>query len=206
MDQLPRGRHRLSREEVEASQRGRMLAAMADAVAEKTFARTSVTDVVKRAGVSRETFYEHFADKEACFLAAFEAAADLLRTAMAEEFARSPGGTDGTPTGAVRKALTIYLETLASEPAVAQTFLVEVYAAGPEARVRRAAVQKRFADTIALAIGAADDEERFAAEALVGAISSLVTMRVSIGEAERLPELIEPLMVLIERLLGTRAH
>ena len=71
--QLPRGPHRLAREEVLASQRGRMLAAIAEAVAEKGYAATTVADVVGRAGVSRKTFYEHFADKEECFLAAWDA-------------------------------------------------------------------------------------------------------------------------------------
>src|SRR5579875_630056 len=70
---LPRGRHRLSRDEVLASQRGRMLAGVAEAVAEKGYNRVSVADVISRAGVSRETFYEQFTDKEDCFLRALDA-------------------------------------------------------------------------------------------------------------------------------------
>ena len=202
LDQLPRGRHRLTREEVTASQRGRILAAMADTVAEKTFARATVTDVVKRAGVSRETFYENFSGKEDCFLAAFEAGVEGMMGAMREEFARSaPAGGGGTRADGVRHALTVYLETLASEPAVAKTFLVEVYGAGDEARRRRVAIQKRFAETIAVLIGAETDDERFACEAAVAAISSLVTMRVSIDQADTLPELVEPLVRLIEQWL-----
>src|SRR5919201_6795907 len=94
--QLPRGRHRLSREEVIASQRGRMLAAMAEVVAQKGYARTTVADVLSRARVSRETFYEQFSDKEDCFLAAYdfsveamlEAITDAVGDAPAEPFAR----------------------------------------------------------------------------------------------------------------------
>ncbi|HET8672858.1 MAG TPA: helix-turn-helix domain-containing protein, partial [Thermoleophilaceae bacterium] len=82
--QLPRGRHRLTREEVFASQRGRMLDAMARAVAEKGYASTTVRDVIGRARVSRETFYEQFANKEKCFLAALDTAADALLDAMTE--------------------------------------------------------------------------------------------------------------------------
>lgn len=194
IEQLPRGRHRLTREEVMASQRGRMLAAMADAVAEKTFSRTTVTDVVKRAGVSRETFYEHFADKEACFLAAFEGATAGVISAISEEFAHTELEEGGSRADAFRRALTVYLETLASEPAVAQTFLVEVFAAGLEARERRAAVLQRFTDTVAGMLGARTDDERFACEALVGAVSSMVTQRVSVGNAASLPELVDPIM------------
>src|SRR2546430_485761 len=55
-----------------ASQRGRLVEAMAQVVAEKGYPATTVADVVERAGVSRRTFYEQFADKEACFLAAYD--------------------------------------------------------------------------------------------------------------------------------------
>src|SRR3954470_22993998 len=72
--QLPRGRHRLTREEVQTSQRERMLLSMAEAASVKGYAKTTVADVIKRARVSRETFYEHFSDKEDCFLAAYDEA------------------------------------------------------------------------------------------------------------------------------------
>src|SRR5882724_3806888 len=64
---LPSGRHGLAREAVVASQRGRLLDAMAEVVAEKGYQATTVADVVERAGVSRRTFYEQFPDREACF-------------------------------------------------------------------------------------------------------------------------------------------
>ena len=60
---LPRGRHSLSREEVARSQRDRLVRAMADVMAEKGYARTSVADIVRGAGVSRESFYERFGSK-----------------------------------------------------------------------------------------------------------------------------------------------
>ena len=77
-EQLPRGRHGIPREEVLASQRGRMLVAMTEAVAERGFAKVTVADVIRRAGVSRETFYQHFSDKDDAFLAALDGAAQLL--------------------------------------------------------------------------------------------------------------------------------
>ena len=74
MTPLPRGRHGLSREQVEASQRLRLMRAMAEVMAEKGYARTSVADILRRARVSRETFYELFDSKEDCFMSAFEQA------------------------------------------------------------------------------------------------------------------------------------
>src|SRR6476659_5078578 len=92
---LPRGPHSLSRDEVVASQRGRMIEAMAETVAEKGYAATTVADVVARAGVSRKTFYEHFADREECFLAAYDAAVDALFARVAERVATgAPEGDD----------------------------------------------------------------------------------------------------------------
>src|SRR2546426_10159859 len=79
---LPRGRHSLSREQVRASQRARMLRAMVDAVAQKGYASTSVADVIGGARASRETFYEHFANKQDCFLAAYDEAVHRLREAV----------------------------------------------------------------------------------------------------------------------------
>ena len=74
MEPLPRGRHSLSREEVAGSQRERLQRAMAEVMAEKGYALTSVADVLRRARVSRETFYELYSSKEDCFMSVFDAA------------------------------------------------------------------------------------------------------------------------------------
>src|SRR4051812_24329832 len=109
---LPRGPHRLARDEVVASQRGRMLDAIAETVALRGYGATTVADVVERAGVSRKTFYEHFRDKEECFLVAYDTGVEVLMATMRA----------GEPIRA-------YLETLAAEPAFARTFLIEIGAA-----------------------------------------------------------------------------
>src|SRR3954452_9962584 len=142
---LPRGRHAAPREVVWQSQRGRMLEAMALAVAEKGYAGTAVADVIARAGVSRKTFYEHFANKEACFLEAYDAGVQVLLAAIAQAIAAAPDWR-----AAVTGGLGAYLETLAANPAFARTFLVEILAAGPRANARPAAVHGGFADQIAM--------------------------------------------------------
>ncbi len=80
--QLPRGRHKLSRAEVTGSQRARMLQAMAEAMAERGYVGTPVAEIIRRAGVSRETFYQQFSSKQDCFLAGLEDAIGRLGTAM----------------------------------------------------------------------------------------------------------------------------
>src|SRR3546814_12078380 len=101
-----------------------MLLAMAEATADKGFVGTSVADVLKRAGVSRETFYQHFSDKQDCFLAAFDAAGELLVAGLAPSLAES-----GSPLERFEPAFGAYVDQLTSQPAFARLFLVEVYAA-----------------------------------------------------------------------------
>jgi AcrR family transcriptional regulator len=141
---LPSGRHGLPREAVVASQRERLIDAMAHVVAEKGYAATTVADVVERAGVSRRTFYEQFADKEACFLAAYDAglAAVLERIGGAVEAAAGAGAgwRDRARTG-----VEAFLALLASEPAFAQALQVEILTAGPAALDRRAGMLAMFA-------------------------------------------------------------
>ena len=128
---------------IAASQRGRLLDAMAETVAAKGYAATTVADVIARAGVSRRTFYEHFRDKEDCFLAAYETGVEVLL-----ETVRTAGDGATDPIGRAQARVRAYLETLAGEPAFARTFLIEVAAAGPRALARREAVHDRFAELI----------------------------------------------------------
>jgi AcrR family transcriptional regulator len=191
-DRLPRGRHRLSRAEVADSQRSRLLRAMAEAVAEQGYANTSVATVLRRAHVSRESFYEQFANKEQCFLAAYDASAGIVLRGMGD--ALDPAEPAGDAVDRLGRALRNYLAMLQSEPAIARTFLVEVYAAGEAALARRVAVQQRFVDVVAELAGAQSAEQRFACEAVVAAVAGLVTQRVCAGRLDDLDALHEPLM------------
>src|SRR3954452_18398274 len=125
---LPRGPHGLGRDVVAASQRGRLLEAMAHAVAEKGYGAVSVADVIARAGVSRKTFYVHFRDKLDCFLAAYDVGVEVLLATV-----RDAGAGQTDPLTVARARTRASLEPLAAEPAFARTFLIEVAAAGPAA-------------------------------------------------------------------------
>ena len=191
-----------------ASQRDRMLSAMAEAVAANTYAGTTVADVVAGAGVSRKTFYEHFRDKEECFLAAFDTGVDLLLGAIV---AAQPGADDATWIGLMRARSRAYLETLAGRPAFARTFLIEVFAAGPRALERRADVLRRFAKLFE------DLHEQARGQfpnlppvpgavyvAAVGAINELVSDFTREGRAADLPELEDTLLYLQVALFAGR--
>ena len=198
---LPRGRHGLSREAVAESQRERLLRAMAEAVAERGYVNTPVAEVLTRAHVSRESFYEQFANKEECFLAAYDFAAETVMGAMAEKL----GGLEGPPTLETLDAvLGTYLDTLADEQAMARTFLVEAFAAGKPAMARRAEIQGRFGGAVAFVLDARTDRERFACEAIVAAVSALTTQRVAAGDFEGVRALRAPVMDLVAAALERR--
>jgi AcrR family transcriptional regulator len=207
---LPRGRHAAPREVVAESQRERLLVAMADACADKGYANVAVADVIERAGVSRRSFYEHFSNKEECFLAAYDAGvAGLLEAiAEAEEAARGAGGL----LAAARAGTEVYLQLLADNPAFARTFLIEVLGAGPAALARRDAVHERFAQRLAEAhaqIAASlapparlPTPAPYLVRAAVGAIHELVTRQLLEDGPAALPQLLAPILDVELRLLG----
>ncbi len=138
---LPRGRHGLPRRFIVHNQRERMLLAVAEAVAEQGYPATTVADIIARARLSRRTFYEHFADKEECFLAAYDTVVEQLLDGVGQAYAAA----DSWPQK-VHDGLRMFLTSLAAEPAFARMCVVEVVAAGPEARGRRDAAMRVFVD------------------------------------------------------------
>src|SRR3954453_21298418 len=184
---LPRGPHTLGRDVVEASQRTRLLEAMAEVVAAKGYGSASVADVIALAGVSRKTFYVHFRDKLDCFLAAYELGVEVL-------FAALRSADDGSAHGvAVTRARSrAYLRALAAQPAFARTFLIEVNAAGPEACERRRDVHRRFAELARELVAQLPGVPQAPGElhlAAGGAPDELVSSWVLEGRTAQLPEL-----------------
>jgi len=194
---LPRGRHAAPRPVVRAAQRARMLEAMVQAMAEKGFARVAVADVIERAGVSRKTFYEQFANKEECFLAAYDAGVDHLLAAIDDAVA----GPAPDWLAAARRAVEVYLETMAASPGFARALLIEVLGAGPQALARRDVVQERFAAQLAAIhqraradIPEIPELAPYTFRAAVGAVNELVTAHVLEHDPETLPELTDAIV------------
>ncbi len=195
---LPRGRHTLTRDEVVADQRARMMLALADAVGEKGYGPTSVADVIGRAGVSRQTFYEQFDSKLACFLATFDTAGELLLAEL-DRLAGASGAAP--PIERFDRLLAEYLDTLAQWSGYARVLLVESHAAGPEAIHRRVVLQERIADALAAVLGADDERSRFACTVLVAAIGSMVTEPLVRGDGDALRALHAPIVDLVAAAL-----
>lgn len=188
---LPRGRHRLTRDQVAAAQRLRLAVAMAEAMAEHGYVGTPVAAVLKGAGVSRQTFYELYDDKLACFLDAL----DLVGEVLTGELARASEGA-GDPMARAERAVAGYLRMLIDQRPFARLYLVEVHAAGEPALVRRERLQARIVDALAQLF----DADRFACQAFVAAVSALVTLPVVQADDAALEALRQPLLELLARL------
>jgi AcrR family transcriptional regulator len=129
---LPRGPHHLSREQVENHQRERILAAMIAAAGTKGYGATTIGDITRGARVSRETFYEQFANKEECFLAAYDA---ITRELLDEVVAVGTGQPSYVEM--VRDGIRAYLRFWTERPGTARVCTLEVMAAGEEALAHR---------------------------------------------------------------------
>jgi AcrR family transcriptional regulator len=120
---------------VDGIQRARVLAALCEVVVERGAGGATVARVVARAGVSRRTFYELFADREDCFLAAFDQAVQRAAVRVAPAFAGA-----GRWRERIRGALVALLGFFDEEPDLGALCVVHALGAGPRALERRAEV------------------------------------------------------------------
>jgi AcrR family transcriptional regulator len=111
--------------------RGPILEAMIAVAGRKGYAAASVADVVAEAHASRATFYKYFDDKRDCFLAAYELAIERILAAAVDGCRQA----DRWPATA-REGLAAIVDLFARDPALARVAVVEVAAAGDEARRR----------------------------------------------------------------------
>lgn len=140
---LPRGVNRLPQEVVLVSQRSRIVEATAQAVAQKGYSGTSVADIIALAGVSRTTFYQLYKDKEACFLACFEASAEAHHQVIEQALAVPAAAPERLLAG-----LRAYMERVDSDPAFARAFIGEAEAATPMIREAFMRARRRVEDSL----------------------------------------------------------
>jgi len=191
---LPAGRHGLPREFVLQNQRERIVTALVDTVAERGYNATTVADITKSASVSRRTFYEHFEDKEACFLAAYEMVAGHIRSSMEAAAA----AFDEWPQK-VRAALATMLRFLAGEPELARVCMIEPVAAGGEIAARHRASMQALVEILKAGRPEHAGQRPLpeaTEETLVGGIVSLIVREISAGRAAELEKLLPDLVEL----------
>lgn len=190
---FPAGVRKLPSELVKAVQRERLVVAMLMAAAELGYRETNVQDVIDRAGVSRPTFYEHFANKEDCFLAAFDTSAARLRNKV--DAAAERGGDSWRDR--LRYSLEALIQFAVAEPQTARTLIVEARAASSDAVMRRVQLLEYFAECL-------DEDARqrlpegeyssVTAAGVIGGVEALLYSRLCKEDVDNLEELLPSLM------------
>jgi AcrR family transcriptional regulator len=197
---VPRGRHAPPLEVRQSVQRDRLFEAAAAVFARVGYAEASAESIAREAGMSKATFYEHFANKEECILALFDAAAGEVLM----EMARATAAAGDDPRERMRAGGRAFLDMLASHPFESQTLLVEVIGAGERGAERRDNIFAAFAMAIDAENAAAARKgtmPRFASPddsyAIVGAVGELASRQLRHGD----PGDVRDLEPLIQRLI-----
>lgn len=180
---LPAGSHGIPTELVERNQRERLVAAVAEACAERGYAEASVADLARRANVSTATFYKLFESKLEC---ALEAHRELSGRLLEEVDSACSSAAEWE--AKVRAGLRAVLALLAADPPTARLLTVEVLALGPAGAVRNDAMIEAFATRLRVEWP------------LVAGAAMLVGKRVMAGEAAALPELEDELAAVLTAL------
>lgn len=158
--------------------RDRLLAGMGEAVAELGLQRTTVADVVRRARTSRRTFYEHFEDRDACYLALFDAAVDAQ---MAEVAAAVRPGAIGDQ---VDRATAAWLEALAGQP-LSASFVRELPALGERGAARQHEALVRFARLLVALVGERADVAPLSEDLALAVVAGLRELVITAVERGR---------------------
>jgi AcrR family transcriptional regulator len=196
---IKRGPSRVPRELVLATQRDRLYDGLVRTVAEHGYANATVTDICRAAGVTRPAFYEHFDGKEGAFLAAYTHGTDLLLEVLEAAYAAHAGDWRS----AAWENLEILLEVLAGAPAFAAMAIVEIEAAGPAARRKRAELLWRFRRFFAEAPEPPGPVHRAELiDTVIGGVYSAIYQRIAAGRASALPELMPVLAYFVTAPFG----
>ena len=194
---FPSGIRKLPPDLIRAIQRERLIVAMLNAVADLGYLETNVQDVIDRAGVSRPTFYEHFSNKEDCFLAAFDTSAERLRKKI--EAAARKGGDVWRER--VRFSLDALLRFAGRERDTARTLVVEARAASAAAVKRRVELMDEFARCLHSQaeelLPEGGSRAPLAASGIVGGIESVLYSRLCKHEFDQLESLLPSLMYFV---------
>jgi AcrR family transcriptional regulator len=164
---------------VTSPKRQAILDGMLEAVGAEGYEHTSVRTVLDRTGVYRQAFYDNFADKEECFLQAYDAGVARVEALVLAAAAEEEGWT-----GKLRAGLGALLDFLDAEPDVGRALVVEVHAAGAEGLARRAAAMARvnsFLDRAREEAGEAESQPAIAGEGIAAGIHAVIHSRLATG-------------------------
>lgn len=192
---LPSRRVRAPRDSVTEIQRSRLLSAASEALKELGYPRMTVAEIISRAGVSRKTFYDTFADREDCFLTLLDETIARAAILAGEAYYGRRHWRAG-----IRSALEGLLVLMESEPGLARLWIIECLEGGGRVLERRAQVLERLANLIAegrSARRAACEPPGVVAVGVVGGALEILHARLLNSTEEPLTDLLGPLMYMI---------
>ena len=188
----PPGRQRLSREFIARHQRARIVAALAEETMEKGYRAVTVADIVRRAGIARNTFYDNFSSKEDCFLATQDFAVEESLARVVEAASEADGWEARTAAG-----LGAFLKYVSDEPALARTCIVEALSAGDAAQERYEQSLQAFIPLLQLGREDSpfgDDLPETLEETVIGGIFWVIYQRIVQGQTEQIETLLPDLV------------
>jgi len=187
---LPSGRHGLDPNYVVKNQRERIIAAIAQTVAELGGRSATTEDMVRAARVSRRTFYDLFESRDEAYLATYLEINTRVYERVAAAFLAAESGPDK-----LRGCLAAFLDYMASEPDFAYMAIVDVLSAGADVLQQRDQLLRRFVALVDQSglVGPDDEIPMLASEAVVGGIYEVVYKRILAGETAQLRELLPEL-------------
>lgn len=186
------GRQRLPREFIAQHQRARIFTALAEEASRQGYRAVTVADIVKRAGIARNTFYDNFGSKEECFLAAQE----FAMSAALERVVTAAGSLEDWP-HRVRAGLAAFLDYVTEEPALARTCMVEALSAGPAAVKHYEESQQAFVSLFRLGRDVSPhggDLPETLEEAIIGGVFWILYQRLTTSRVESISELLPELV------------
>jgi AcrR family transcriptional regulator len=176
--------------------RSRLLEGMAQCVAAQGYADTTIADIVREAGVSRRTFYEHFSDKAACLVALYEAASQNALAVLRSSVDPQRGWQEQ-----VESAIGAYLGVLASNPVLMRTLFVDILGLGLPGLAARRHANQQLADFMQEVVNQPSSAgpvlHGAMAMAVVGGINELVLQAIEQDQVARLGELVAPASALL---------
>lgn len=179
--------------------RHRLLEGMANAVAVKGYADTTIADIVREAAVSRRTFYEHFPTKADCLIALYEAASRNALNVLREAIDPARDWQDQ-----VEQAMTAYFGCLSQNPVLMRTLFIEILGLGAAGLAARRRVNDEITDFMLKVVNTERGVRkrkaplsRDMAMAIVGGINELVLQSIERNRLGRLQELAVPAIQLV---------
>jgi AcrR family transcriptional regulator len=189
---LPRGPHKLTREQVTTSQRKRLISAMGELVGENGYAGATVAKVTARAGVSRKAFYQHFANRQECFLAAYDTITAEGRSEVSRAYEAA-----ANPAKGAQLAIAKLFERAIENPRGVRVALVEAGVVGQAGIERRERLMSEYEgllrDMLGLPAGPGTVPNPVL-RGIVGGLTGVLNAHVRSGRVQQLRELIPDLV------------